>query len=99
MVKFMDLNILKPNYMMIYMDIIKPIIVGNTYSKLLRVVPYQHLENCDYNVQDFRHRENHPLENTLLKTIHVEIRSHTGELINFAEGKHIHMNLLFSRDI
>lgn len=99
MMKLMDVNILKPNYMMIYMDIIKPIIVGNTYSKLLRVVPYQHSENCDYNVQDFRHRENHPLENTLLKTIHVEIRSHTGELINFAEGKHIHMNLLFSRDI
>ena len=94
----MEMDILKPHYMMIYTDMIKPIIVGNTYSKLLRVVPIQHSENYDYKVQDFRHRENHPLENTLLKTIHIEIRSHTGELINFAEGKQVHLNLLFSRD-
>lgn len=85
--------------MMIYTDVIKPIIVGSTYSKLLRVIPIEHSENYDYKVQDFRHRENHELENTLLKTIHVEIRSHTGELINFAEGKQIHLNLLFSRDL
>ena len=99
MVRSMNINILKPHYMMIYTDVIKPIIVGSTYSKLLRVIPIEHSENYDYKVQDFRHRENHELENTLLKTIHVEIRSHTGELINFAEGKQIHLNLLFSRDI
>ena len=92
-----NIDYLKPKYMMLYADFIQPSIVGESYSKLLKIIQIPN-NNANYHTDEFQHQETHSLENTLIKTMHFEIRSHTGELINFADSKNIFLNLLFSKN-
>lgn len=94
---FFDINRLRPEYLMVYTDIIEQTIVGNTFSKLIKIVPVFHESTDNYKTQEFQNKEFHPLENTLVKRIKFEIRSHCGDLINFMEGSKIFINLLFSK--
>jgi hypothetical protein len=82
---------------MVYTDIIEQNIVGDAFTKLLKIIPVFHQSTDNYKIQEFKTREFHPLESTLLKKIKVDIRSHSGELINFAEGSKIFMNFIFSK--
>lgn len=91
-----DINRLNPKYLMIYTDIIEQNIVGSTFAKLLKIVPVFNESMDNYKIQEFKHKEFHPLENTLIRKIKVEIRSHSGDLINFSEDARIFMNLCFS---
>ena len=88
---------LKPQYMMLYADFIKPSIVGESYSKLLKIIQIPN-HNANYHTEEFQLQESHSLENTLIKTMHFELRSHTGELINFADNKNMFLNLFFSKN-
>ena len=95
--KYFDINKLRPEYLMVYTDIIEQTIVGNTFSKLIKIVPVFHKSTDSYKTQEFQNKEFHSLENTLIKRIKFEIRSHCGDLINFVEGSKIFINLLFSK--
>ncbi len=94
---FFDINRLRPQYLMIYTDIIEQAIVGNSFSKLIKIVPVYHESTDSYKTQEFKNQEFHSLENTLVRRISFEIRSHSGDLINFMEGSKIFINLLFSK--
>jgi hypothetical protein len=94
---FFDINRLRPEYLMIYTDIIEQAIVGNSFSKLIKIVPVYHESTDSYKTLEFKNKEFHSLENTLVKRIKFEIRSHSGDLINFMEGSKIFINLLFSK--
>ena len=94
---FFDINRLRPEYLMIYTDIIEQTIVGNSFSKLIKIVPVYHESTDSYKNLEFKNKEFHSLENTLVKRIKFEIRSHSGDLINFMEGSKIFINLLFSK--
>ncbi len=72
-------------------------IVGNSFSKLVKIVPVYHESTDAYKTQDFKNNEFYSLENTLIKQIKFQIRSHSGNLINFMEGSKIFINLLFSK--
>jgi len=95
--KYYDINKLRPEYLMVYTDIIEQTIVGNTFSKLIKIVPVFHKSTDSYKTQEFQNKEFHSLENTLIKRIKFEIRSHSGDLINFVDGSKIFINLLFSK--
>jgi len=92
-----NMNNIKPEYFMIYTDIIESVIVGDTYAKLLKIVPSHNNYEETYVIEEFKHQELHALESTLLKSISIEIRSHTGSFVNFPDKKKIFMNLLFTR--
>jgi hypothetical protein len=94
---FFDINRLRPQYLMVYTDIIEQAIVGNSFSKLIKIVPVYHESTDSYKTQEFKNQEFHSLENTLVRRISFEIRSHSGDLINFMEGSKIFINLLFSK--
>lgn len=94
---FFHLNRLRPEYLMVYTDIIEQTIVGNSFSKLIKIVPVYHESTDSYKTLEFKNKEFHSLENTLVKRIKFEIRSHSGDLINFMEGSKIFINLLFSK--
>ena len=90
-----DINALKPLYFMVYCDIISPCIVGSNYANLLKIIP---LENDGIDkIQEFKHKEYHSMDSTLLKKININIRSNDGNLVNFAENTKIYLNLLFIR--
>lgn len=92
---FTKLNVLKPNYLMIYTDLIEPNIVGSSFANLLKIVPI--VGSDSYRNEEFKHKEFHPLSSTLIKNINVTIRSHSGNLINFDEKNKVFLNLFFVR--
>ncbi|MDP2792839.1 MAG: hypothetical protein Q8O25_01960, partial [Sulfurisoma sp.] len=88
---------IKPEYLMLYTNIIESCIVGDEYVKLLKIVPLHKTQEENYKIEEFRHLEYHPLESTLIREISIQIRTHSGELINFPKTKKVFLNLLFTR--
>ena len=91
-----DINVLKPEYFMLYTNIIDQCIVGDRFTKLLKIIPYQPFSD-GYKIEEFKHLEQHTLENNNIREIHIEIRSHTGSLVNFPKNKKVFLNLLFTK--
>lgn len=90
-----QLDYLKPKYLMVYANIIDHCIVGSKYVKLLRIVPIRQYTENTYELHDFARPEFHGLESTYFDSITIEIRDHTGELVNFINKKLV-LNLFFS---
>lgn len=92
-----DINHLKPEYLMLYSDVIEPSIVGSNFSNLLKIMPIFNDSHDANKIQEFKSEEFHPLESTLIKSIKINIRSHSGMLINFPSNSRVYLNLLFMR--
>ena len=91
-----NINALKPLYFMVYSDIITPCIVGSSYANLLKIIPIESSQELN-KIQEFKHKEFHSLESTLLNKININIRSNDGNLINFDDNSKVFLNLLFVR--
>lgn len=94
-----DINYFKPEYIMVYCDIIEPCIVSSQYMKLLSIVPLKSkvYDKSTYHIAEFPNPQYHSLESTLVKNIAFSFRSHSGNLISFSKKSRIFMNLSFSR--
>lgn len=90
-----DVNRLKPEYLMVYANIIDHNIVGNKMVKLLKIVPITKYKENTYDTVEFSKPEYHSLESTYFDSIDIEIRDHAGCLVNFIDKKNV-MNLFFS---
>lgn len=90
-----NLSYMHPKYIMIYANIIKPVLVAGEYRKLLRIAPV-HQTELDYVTTYFRHKEYCDLENTVLDGIEIIIASHDGRRIYFASQQNVVVNLEFS---
>lgn len=91
----MQLDLLKPSYMLIYSNIVKSNIVGGAYAKLLRLAPLKHKEQV-YSITEFEHKEFYELETHHIDIIEVILCAHDGEPINFSSTKDVIVNLEFS---
>ena len=92
-----DLECLRPRYLMVYANFIEPSIVAGDYRKLLKVLPIHKTSNKFYKTEEFaKHLEYHRMENTELNKIKISIRAHDGEPVNFKEDKNLFLNILFS---
>jgi len=93
--KEVDTNILKPNYIMLYSDIVKSTIIAGNFAKILKIIPLK-TTDLNYVIQEFRTKEFTELERTQLDVIEVHLRSHDGAFINFLSNQDVIMNLEFS---
>lgn len=75
--------------LMIYCDLIKPIITGNTYTQLLRSVPVTHRKFGDQCCVTFTKPYFFPLATSSFRSIDISIRDDTGALIPFKFGRTI----------
>lgn len=91
----MQLDLLKPSYMLIYSNIVKSNIVGGSYAKLLRLAPLKHKEQV-YSITEFEHKEFYELETHQIDVIEMILCAHDGEPINFSSTKDVIVNLEFS---
>lgn len=90
-----DCNYFRPNYFIIYSNIVQPSIIGNQMSPILKVVPV--IDNNEpYKLIDFKVREFYNIPNSEITEIKMELRTHDGELVNFLEDGHVVMNLQFT---
>lgn len=94
---FVNLNHFKPQYLMIYCDIIKNSIIGNEYSNLLRIVPIDQNNKRSHQTVDFKNITFHEIANYLVNRIKIEIRDHSGNIVNF-ENNNINLHLYFTNE-
>jgi hypothetical protein len=92
-----DLNVLRPDYIMAYTNIVSSTIIGGEYSKILRIIPI-HKSSDDFVLNEFHHKEYIELQNTEINEIDVELRSHDGHIINFGTKKDVILNLEFKNE-
>ncbi|MCZ2207361.1 MAG: hypothetical protein O1I36_14755 [Cylindrospermopsis raciborskii PAMP2011] len=94
----MDLNYLKPNYIMLYSNIVKSTIIGSAFTKIMRIVPVPETK-LQYVLSEFKHRDYYDLENYEISIIEVQLRAHDGKFINFCGDQDIILDLEFSEVI
>ena len=93
-------SIYHPPYFMVYTNIIDEVITGETYSKLLRIVHWEKDDIIDGRVnKEFKHKNFFKLNETIIPSIHVEIRTVDGNYINLDENEPIILNLEFKKNI
>ena len=90
----MDMDVLRPDYMIAYSNIVSSSIIGGIYSKILRIIPVYKSDE-DYVIKEFKHKEYIQLQNTEINEIEIELRSHDGLPISFSTKKDIILNLEF----
>lgn len=90
-----NLEVLRPNYIIAYTNFIESSIIGGIYSKILRVIP---ITNTDkgFVITEFKHKEYLELQNTEISELEVVLRAHDGEYVNFGTQEDIILNLEFT---
>jgi hypothetical protein len=94
----LNMDFLKPDYMIAYTNIVSSSIIGGIYSKILRIIPINKSEE-DFVIKEFHHKEYIKLQNTEVSEIEIELRSHDGTLVNFGTKKDVILNLEFALKI
>lgn len=92
----LNLEYFKPMYIMIYSNIVEPTPVNAEMTNLLKVFPISNTKL--YKLYEFKHLEYHKLLNNEISEIAIDLRTHTGELVNFERTSNtsVIINLLFS---
>lgn len=92
-----DLLYYKPNYAIMYSNIVEPTILGGEFRNILKVFPVAVIgEKSDYQIQEFKHLEYHTMSNLEIKNITIAFRSHSGEKKIFGTRHDVIVNLLFT---
>ena len=92
-----NLNALKPHLMIVYCSIVKPIIFGDDYLNVLRVLTVpENEEKTGAILQEFQNKHFLELSNTELTEIEINFRTQDGELIEFHGDSDVILNLEFS---
>ena len=77
-------TIFRPAYLMIYSDLVKPTLISSEYTNILRIVPVKNEEKeLEYQSIEFKNVEFREISNNFINIIRTEIRSHSGELVQF----------------
>jgi hypothetical protein len=93
-----NVNYFRPNYFIIYSNIVQPSIIGNIFSPILKIVPIVDAKEA-FKLHDFKVREFYNIPNTEINEIQMEIRTHDGEFVNFLLDQHVIMNLQFTNEL
>lgn len=92
----LNLNYYRPNYIMMYSNIVEPTPVNGELTNLIKV--FQIFQNEKHTLYEFKHFEYTRLLNDIVDVIKIELRTHTGELVKFEKKSttNVIVNLLFS---
>jgi hypothetical protein len=93
----MNINYFKPRYIMLYTDIIKPVVVSGIYMNVMKIFPTSPLDT-PYVIQEFKNVDYLTLNNYDIKEISCQLRNHAGDLILFDKDNRnpVILNLHFS---
>ena len=91
-------QIFRPAYLMIYSDLVKPSLISSVYTNILRIVPVRKEEkNVEYQSQEFKNVEYRGLANNFVNIINIQVRSHSGELVQF-NSNFLSLHLYFTNE-
>jgi len=91
-----NIHYYRPNYIMSYTNIVEPTPINAELTNVLKV--FQVTFNKDHALYEFKHLEHHRLLNDEINVIHIDLRNHAGELVQFekTENSQVIVNLLFT---
>ena len=90
--------IFRPAYLMIYSDLVKQTLISSEYTNILRIVPVKYEdEQNEYQSTEFRNIEFKEIANKFVNIINIEIRSHSGELVQF-DSNFVSLHLYFTNN-
>jgi hypothetical protein len=92
-----DVDYLRPDYIICYTNIVSPTVIGSLYSKILRIIPIKN-NNSSYVITEFLHKEYLELQNTEVSEVEIELRAHDGTLIEFGFEQDVILNLEFRQN-
>lgn len=90
---------IRPEYIMVYCDVIRPCIVAADYFKLMSIIPLRtSTANMEtgYVTEEFAQPESHEIESSRVKSIKLSLKTHWGSSATFPQDKKIFVNLRFS---
>jgi len=93
--KPIDMNYYRPSYFIVYSNIVKNSIIGNNYSRILRVIPFQNID-LDYKIFEFKQREFYEISNDIINIVEIYLKTHDGRDINFLSKNNVVVNLEFT---
>ena len=94
--KPMNINYYQPDYMLAYCNIVQPTIIGGEFKNILRMIPISKDKDDKYLIHEFQTKNFFPLLNTEITEIEINLRSHDGKLLNFAQKDDVIINFEFS---
>lgn len=91
-----NIDYYRPNYIMAYANIVEPTPINSEMTNLLKV--FQVSSDRTFMLYEFKHLEHHRLLNDVVNDIHIELRTHAGDLVRFEKksNSEVIVNLLFS---
>jgi len=90
--------IFRPAYLMIYSDLVKPTLISSEYTEILRIVPVKREEkDIEYQSIEFKNVEFREIANNFINVIKIEIRTHSGELVQF-NSNFLSLHLYFTNN-
>ena len=83
-----DINLarLAPNSMMLYTDIIQPIIIGSENAKILKHIPIKHTEDGLLQMYESKHLNFIPLSHSRISSIVFKLMQYDGSPIKFSDS-------------
>lgn len=91
-------HIFRPAYLMIYSDLVKPTLISSSFANILRIVPVKNAEkDVEYQSTEFKNVEFRELSNNVVNIIKIDVRSHSGELVQF-NSNFLSLHLYFTNN-
>lgn len=85
-----------PHVLFVYASIISPVLMGNEYIKILKMVPLEGAQSGYSSIYyECKHLDYVEVNENVLSTINIEIRDISGKLINFRKDTECHVNMVF----
>ncbi len=93
----LDIQRLMPHSMLLYCDAMKPIMIGDVFGKVLKLIPIEHASSKNTSIlYESHHLDFTPVNSNQLSTFHFQLRIANGHLIEFAHKNiHVLVNILF----
>lgn len=87
-ISLIDVKRLIPHSMLLYCDIIKPVMIGDTYAKVLKLIPVGNINTkSQFKIYESQHLDFIPLENNSLTSVHFQLRHSNGEIVLFGDNQ------------
>lgn len=85
-----------PHVLFVYASMISPVLIGNKYIKILKMVPLEMIKT-EYSAMYYecKHLDYVEVSENVLSTIKIEIRDVSGKLIHFKNDTECHVNIAF----
>lgn len=93
--EYPNLTYLHPKYLMIYLNVLNPSLVGGEFLKILKILPIKYSHTLFY-IEDIDSKDYISLQNNVLNVLEFEIRGHDGEFICFPDNYNVLLNLKLS---